>query len=85
MNEALDNIDLNEIYVYQISMPNSVKEFVRPSFCGYTIYINQNLTYEQQKSAYTHALLHIKNRDFEKNDVQEIEYEAHQQERGDEI
>lgn len=73
----MDDLELDNIFVYQIPLPNSVKEAVTPCFCGYTIYINQNLTYEQRQKAFAHALRHIQNGDFDKNDVQAIETQAH--------
>lgn len=77
MVDILNNIDLDNIFVYMVKMPDNVREAVTPSFCGYTVYINQNLTHEQRQKAFAHALKHIQNRDFEKSDVQAIEYEAH--------
>lgn len=44
---------------------------------SYTILINSRLTYDSQLKAYEHAMRHIRNNDFEKSDVQEIEYSAH--------
>ncbi len=55
-----------------------VKEVVREDENGdYFIYLNSNLTYEEQQKELDHALYHITHDDFEKNDVQEIEYKAH--------
>ena len=66
-----------DIFVYMVALPGNVREAVTPCFCGYTVYINQNLTYEQRQKAFAHALKHIKNNDFEKSDVQSIEAQAH--------
>ena len=77
VDNVLDNVDLDDIHVYMVKMPDSIREAVTPSFCGYTIYINQDLSYEQRQKAFVHALKHIQNRDFEKSDVQAIEAEAH--------
>lgn len=53
-------------------------EFVVPNPDGsYTIMINSRLSYSGQLKAYQHALHHIMNNDFEKNNAQSIEYEAH--------
>lgn len=73
----MDDIDLNDIYVYQITLPDGINECVTPCFCGYTVYINQKLSYEQRQKAFAHALLHIRNNDFEKDNVQSIEAQAH--------
>lgn len=45
---------------------------------SYTILINARLSYEGQLKAYEHALRHINDNDFQKEDVQSIEYNAHQ-------
>ena len=44
---------------------------------SYTILINSRLSYEGQLKAYEHAMKHIRENDFEKTDVQKIEYDAH--------
>lgn len=44
---------------------------------SYTIFINSRLNYEQQMKAYLHAMKHITGDDFQKNNVQSIEYLAH--------
>ena len=45
--------------------------------CTYTIFINQNLSEAKRLKAIQHALEHIKEKDFEKSDVQEIESKRH--------
>lgn len=45
--------------------------------CTYTIFINQNLSEAKRLKAIQHALEHIKENDFEKDDVQEIEFDRH--------
>ena len=45
---------------------------------NYTILINARLPYEGQVKAYEHAMKHINNNNFQENDVQKIEYAAHQ-------
>ena len=44
---------------------------------SYTIFINNNLCESKRIRAINHAIRHIKERDFEKTDVQEIEGHAH--------
>ena len=44
---------------------------------SYTILINARLSRESQVDAYVHAIDHIEKKDFQKTDVQSIEYEAH--------
>lgn len=45
--------------------------------CTYTIFINNHLSEARRLKAIKHALEHIEKGDFEKNDVQEIEYQRH--------
>lgn len=62
------------------------KEMVVPNEDGsYTILINSRLTYDSQLKAYEHAMRHINNNDFEKSDVQPIEYSAHELSSNEEI
>lgn len=49
---------------------------------SYTILINARLSDTDQRKAYRHELRHIKNYDFEKFSVQQIEYDAHRKENG---
>ena len=44
---------------------------------SYTILINAKLSQDGQLKAYQHALNHIRNKDFEKSDIQNIELNAH--------
>ena len=44
---------------------------------SYTIFINNNLSMAKRLEAIRHAFEHIEENDFEKNDVQEIEYKRH--------
>lgn len=67
---------MNDIFVYLVKLPEGIDEVVLPCFDGYTIYIDPSLSHSEQLKAYKHALSHIENNDFEKTDVQQIEYEA---------
>lgn len=60
----LDNMKVNEIVTENEDMT-------------YTIFINNNLCIAKRLKAIRHALEHIEHKDFEKDDVQEIEYERH--------
>lgn len=54
------------------------REMVVPNEDGsYTIFINEQLSPEARMDAYNHALHHINNNDFTKDNVQIIESEAH--------
>lgn len=45
---------------------------------GHTILLNARISQEARMEAYGHAMKHIENDDFRREDVQEIETEAHQ-------
>ena len=68
---------MDDVYVYIVRLPYGIGEMVSPCFGGYTVYISEDLTMQQRRNAYLHALKHIRNGDFEKHDVQQIESEAH--------
>ena len=44
---------------------------------SYTILLNAWLSHERQLECYKHALLHINNEDFEKDNADEIECKTH--------
>lgn len=68
---------MDSIFTYFVKLPDGIDEVVMPCLDGYTVYIDVNLSEQQQLKAYAHALHHIRNNDFEKPDVQDIEAEAH--------
>ena len=70
---------LNEyIGVHLIDMDYLVKEQVISNPDGsFSIFINARLNAAQQMKAYQHALMHIINSDFEKEDVNQIESDTH--------
>lgn len=54
------------------------KEMVSVNEDGsYTILINARLSYSAQLKAYEHGMKHICGDDFQKENVQQIEYETH--------
>ena len=67
----------DDIYVYLIDLPTNVPEMVAPCSGGYTIYLNSRLAYSDRVKAYLHALEHVARNDWEKDNVQEIEKDAH--------
>ena len=71
----------DNIYVYMVNLPSGINEAVTPCGDGYTIYIDDKLSPEGKRRAYSHALYHITNHDFEKSDVNAIEIEAHKNRR----
>lgn len=66
-----------EVYVYIVDLPDRVDEMVTPCVDGYTIYLNAKLTYRGRVKAYMHAMKHVERKDWENDDVQQIEMEAH--------
>lgn len=46
---------------------------------SFTIIINSRLSSAMQKYCFEHALNHVRRNDWEKDDVQLIEYEAHKE------
>lgn len=68
----------NDIFVRYLDMDVCVSEQVIQNPDGsYSIFINSRLSWERQQEAYEHALKHIQINDFEKEDIQKIEYDAH--------
>ncbi len=68
---------MDDIYVYIVDLPDQVNEMVTPCLDGYTIYLNAKLSHQERVDAYLHALRHVENNDWEKDDVQKIEKDAH--------
>ena len=68
---------MDDVYVRLIKMSPRLHEFVTPCDEGYCVYINEALDRPHMLKAYAHALEHINNEDWNKDDVQEIEAEAH--------
>ncbi len=66
-----------DVYVYIVDLPERVDEMVTPCLDGYTVYLNARLSYAGRVKAYHHAIRHIERNDFENDDVQKIEEEAH--------
>ena len=67
----------DDIYVYIIPFPTlKATEMVVPCDGGYTVYLNAKMSKNRLLEAYNHALTHIKNHDWEKDDVNQIEFLA---------
>jgi hypothetical protein len=61
-------------------MPDGIWGHCNPNPDGsYSIFINAKLCYEMQQKVYLHELYHINNNDFEKLDVDSIEFKAHKE------
>lgn len=67
-----------DVNVILIDMPTGKNEVVTPNEDGsYTLFINARLSYNGQLNAYRHGMRHIEHDDFDKYDVDRIEYSAH--------
>lgn len=67
---------MDDVYVYLADLPDGIHEMICPCADGHTIYIDASLTREQACKAYNHAIQHIMEKDFDKDDVQQIESEV---------
>lgn len=68
-----------DVNIFLVNFPTPGKEMVVQNEDGsYTVLINAKLSQNGQLKAYQHALNHINNGDFEKSDVQDIEFQAHE-------
>lgn len=68
-----------DVFVEIIDMDTTAEEMVTENADGsYTIFINARIAFNRQQEAVEHAIRHIKDQDFEKTDVQQIEAVAHQ-------
>ena len=68
---------IDEVFVRLLKLPHGIHEVVMPCAEGYCVYIDDSLDHVHQLRAYQHALRHIQNNDWSKDNVQEIEAEAH--------
>lgn len=67
-----------DIFVYHVPLPDGVNEMVTPCLDGYTLYLDDSLTYEKRLEEYRHAVgEHVEKNQFEDADVQKIETKAH--------
>lgn len=65
-----------DVFVYFVDLP--VREVVMPSDgFSYTVYINVRLSDLERQRAFLHALRHILDGDFEKQNADAIERDAH--------
>ena len=71
-------IQLEDITVQLMDMDTMIPEqLVKNDDDSYTIFLNARLSQESHLKSYYHALKHIIENDFLKDDVQEIESKAH--------
>lgn len=68
-----------DIGVHLIDMDTAIHEQVIKNEDGsFSIFLNARLNYEARMKAYKHALFHIANDDFYKDNVDDIEAAAHE-------
>lgn len=71
-------ITLDDINVQILDMDTKVPEhLVKNNDDSYTIFLNARMSRENQIASYYHALKHIIEDDFQKENVQEIEKSTH--------
>ena len=69
---------LDDINVQLLNMDTKIPEqLVKNEDDSYTIFLNTKLSHENQLKSYYHALRHIQEQDFEKEDADKIEHQAH--------
>lgn len=69
---------IDDFFIYTVNMPGRIKAAVVPCAEGHTVYIDEKLSKEDRIKAYDHEVKkHIERNDFEKEDVQAIEADAH--------
>lgn len=80
-------MEIIDYTVKLVKFPNGkVKEAVTENEDGsYTIFIDENLSHEEQQKEFLHAMSHITGDDFRKDDVQKIERSAHNMEASEEL
>lgn len=67
-----------DVNIVLLNLPTTTSEAITENPDGsFTIVLNAKMTHEKQLESYEHAMEHIRNNDFERNDVQSIEYAAH--------
>lgn len=70
---------MDSVYVYVVPLPDGVKEMVLPCADGYTVYVSEKLDEQSRRKSLAHAIRHIYYGDFDKDDVQSIEADAHRE------
>lgn len=69
---------MTDVYIYQIDMPRGFHEAVSPGWeddC--TVYVNSKDSIARRIKSVDHAIKHLKRDDFNKENVQQVEAEAH--------
>lgn len=69
---------MEDINVQLLDMDTKIPEHLVKNDDSYTVFLNARLSQESRIKSYVHALRHIRENDFEKINVQEIEANAHE-------
>ena len=67
----------DDVFVHFAEIPGTVNEAVCPCTGGYNVTIDPRQSDAGIRRSYNHAIKHIKELDFERDDVQQIEANAH--------
>ena len=69
-----------DVFVYMMDLPTSTDGFTRYNAEDdtYTIVLNSRSAYSRRVRAYDHEVRHIMRGDFQRHDVQAIEYDCHE-------
>ncbi|MGP1349008.1 MAG: hypothetical protein ACTTK0_05120 [Stomatobaculum sp.] len=69
----------DDVFVHLIDFPDvkPAETVTKNEDCTYSVFLNSRLSDLMLREAYEHAIKHIYNSDFEKENVQDIEVEAH--------
>lgn len=72
---------LEDINVQLIDMDTKIPEqIVKNQDDSYTIFLNSKLSHDEHLKSYSHALMHIRRNDFDKEDADRIENDTHNME-----
>lgn len=78
----MERIPVNneDVFVEIIDLGSSTipETIVKNDDGSYTVFINARFSFERQQESVRHALRHLEHNDFDKDNVQQIEFEAHQ-------
>lgn len=69
-----------DIFIYYVPLPDGINEAVLECSTGFTIYIDPRQSDAGILRSYKHAMKHIHKDDFSKDNVQDIESQAHRKE-----
>ncbi len=69
---------MEEINIQFLNMDTKIPEqLIKNEDDSYTLFLNARLSQESRLKSYYHALRHIQEQDFRKEDIQQIELQAH--------